>query len=288
LVSKIALAKPHSVAFKKSGDDSRMNRSRGRQQASLLLLALILIGITAFRVANYSEIKEQLALPQGVLWPDKIHTLPGFKIRLLHVAHLTPHGASYDATMETVLRARALPLTAMQFGSDGALYFITGGRGAQSVLYRLSYDGLEPATPQKTDKELAVENDAAAARQLRHELESYQGHRDLDSVNKIFPALRSEDRWIRNAARVALEAQDVASWRDLALAETDVDGGLTALMALARSDAPTNQPQLLTALEKFPFDRLTTEQTLFKLRVMELSFIRQGRPTADSTARTIT
>jgi hypothetical protein len=56
---------------------------------------------------------------------------------------------------------------------------------------------------------------------------------------------------------------------------------LTALLALARCGGRETQAGLLRALDQFPFSRLTEEQTLLKLRVTELSFIRQGRPPDD-------
>src|SRR5207249_4479997 len=54
--------------------------------------------------------------------------------------------------------------------------------------------------------------------------------------------------------------------------------GLTALLALARVGGKETQPDLLLALKKFPFDSLSLTQKLEKLRLIELSFIRQGKP----------
>ena len=59
-------------------------------------------------------------------------------------------------------------------------------------------------------------------------------------------------------------------------------------MALARCGGASAQPGLFMALQKFHFSALTEEQRLLKLRVMELSFIRQGRPTASLAANVIT
>jgi putative heme-binding domain-containing protein len=197
--------------------------------------------------------------------------------RLLAV-HLLPHGATYDATVETVLRGKPLTMTSMEFGHDGSLYFITGGRDTESGLYRLTYAGPRITERTKTNEEKADEEKARKARRLRRELESFHGRRDPRAPEIVWPSLSSQDRWIRYAARVALEFQDVAWWKDRALAETNIDGGLTALLALARCGDRATQAGLLGALEKFPFSRLTQQQQLFKLRVMEVSFIRQGHP----------
>ena len=206
--------------------------------------------------------------------------------RLLAV-HFTPQGASYEATIETVLRGRPLNLTALEFGRDGSLYFITGGWNTESGLYRLTYTG--PAIPKsaQTSRQRANDQTARAARSLRRQLESFHGQREAATCDEIWPSLNNSDHWIRYAARVALENQEVAKWRDRALAETNVEGGLTALLALARCGGRETQAGLLQALEKFPFASLPPQQTLLELRVLELSFIRQGRPSADLCAAAI-
>ena len=47
--------------------------------------------------------------------------------RILAVA-MEPRGASYQATPEPFLRGRPLNVTDLEFGRDGAMYFVTGGR----------------------------------------------------------------------------------------------------------------------------------------------------------------
>ena len=94
----------------------------------------------------------------------------------------------------------------------------------------------------------------------------------------VWPHLGSEDRFIRCAARIALEWQPVAAWKARALAETNIEAGLNALLALARCGGRETQPELMVALKKFPFDSQSVTQKLAKLRLIELSFIRQGRP----------
>ncbi|HTA31217.1 MAG TPA: hypothetical protein VK731_12075 [Candidatus Cybelea sp.] len=203
--------------------------------------------------------------------------------RLLAV-HLTSQGASYHATIETVLRGRPLNLTAMEFGRDGSLYFITGGWHTESGLYRLSYSGPAITNSPPTSQQSANDQTAREARSLRHQLESFHSQCDRRACDLVWPSLNSPDRWIRFAARVALENQEVAWWKDRALADTNVEGGLTALLALARCGSPEIQASLLQALGKFPFSSLSQQQALLKLRIVELSFIRQGRPPANLAA----
>ncbi len=205
----------------------------------------------------------------------------------LFAVHFTPDGASYDATIETILRGMPLNLTALQFGNDGALYFITGGRGIESGLYRLTYTGHKIKEPKMSPAQRAAEAAGQQARRLRHDLESFDGERDPRIVDAVWSSLSSPDRWIRYAARVALESQDVDWWKDRALAESDPEGALTALLALARLGSPQTQRQLLDALEKFPFAGLTEQLELLKLRVLEVSFARQGPPDTDLAKRSV-
>ena len=80
--------------------------------------------------------------------------------RILAV-HLTPNGASYDATMENFIAPKGLvtlgapkpPLnvTDIEVANDGALYFTVGGRGVQSGLYRVTYSGKESTRPRQAE-----------------------------------------------------------------------------------------------------------------------------------------
>ncbi len=195
----------------------------------------------------------------------------------IFAVHLKPQGATYTADYEVFVKGKPLNVTDVEFGKDGAMYFITGGRGTQSGLYRVSYTGREQ---QKTRVPPANVKDIEA-RAIRRQLESFYGHKDLFALDYAWPYLSSPDRSLRYAARIAIEWQDVAQWKGRALAETNVDAGLTALLALARCGGKETQRDLLLALRKFPLDSLSLERQLDKLRVIELSFIRQGKPESD-------
>lgn len=202
----------------------------------------------------------------------------------IFAVHLRPDGSTYTGEYEVFVKGTPLNVSDLEFGRDGAMYFITGGRGTQSGLYRVSYDGRshpsatgseDAVAPPPTRREL---RQAAKARELRHKLESFQGHADPRAIDFLWPYLSSDDRFLRDAARIALEWQDVNLWKDRALNETSPQGSLTALLALARCGGRDTQDGLLRALGKFPLATLNEEQQLEKLRIIELSFIRQGRP----------
>ncbi len=60
--------------------------------------------------------------------------------------HLEPHGATHSAEAEPFLSAQGLPIADVAVSpTDHALYFLTGGRGTQSGLYRVTATGAPPA-----------------------------------------------------------------------------------------------------------------------------------------------
>ena len=193
----------------------------------------------------------------------------------IYSVQLTPSGASYKAKAEPFVTGRPLNVTDMEFGKDGAMYFITGGRGTQSGLYRVSYS--EPL-PKTLPKWGPPEQEGSKQRALRHQLEAFHGKRDPKAIEFLWPHLDSGDRTIRYAARIALEWQEVNLWQARALSETNANAGLASLLALARTGGKETQPELLKALAKWPLDTLSEEQKLDKLRVIEVSFTRQGKP----------
>ena len=200
--------------------------------------------------------------------------------RLIAV-HLQPNGASYTGTWENFVAPKSLhaavgktplTLTDVVVGDDGALYFTTGGRNTQSNLYRVTYTGNEPtALADMHDK------DGADARERRHSLEAFHGKVDPTAVDTVWIHLGSSDRWIRYAARLAIEQQPVEQWKARALAETHPYIALTALLALARVGKPETQAELLQALYRFPLAAMNEPQQLDKLRVLEVSLCRQGK-----------
>jgi hypothetical protein len=132
----------------------------------------------------------------------------------MYALHIGPNGSTYKATKEEFLSRTPLPLTDNAVGPDGALYFTIGGRGTQSELFRVTYVGKESTAPAD-----AHDDKFAADRSTRRSLEKF--HRKTDDSTRLIAAaysiLGSHDRFIRYAARVALEHQDVKLWQDLVL-----------------------------------------------------------------------
>ena len=199
----------------------------------------------------------------------------------LIAAHLTPKGSTYDCTWENFVATKALHteqktplnLTDILIGTDGAMYFSIGGRNTQSYLFRVTYNGNESTAP-------ADLHDAAGAdqREIRHQLEAFHGHVDPKAVETAWKYLGSDDRFLRYAARIAVEAQPVSEWKQRALAETNPQAALTSLLALARLGSNQDQADLFAALIHFPLPSLSADQKLDKLRIIEVSVARHGAP----------
>jgi putative heme-binding domain-containing protein len=67
--------------------------------------------------------------------------------RILAV-QLQPDGAGYSAESEVFLQGSPLNVTDLDVGPDGALYFVTGGRGTSGGVYRVSWKGTVPRAVQ--------------------------------------------------------------------------------------------------------------------------------------------
>ncbi|MGL5096286.1 MAG: c-type cytochrome, partial [Planctomycetia bacterium] len=120
----------------------------------------------------------------------------------------------------------------------------------------------------------------AEQRELRRKLESlHQPVPNAESVvGSVVEQLKNPDRFVRYAARVALEFQPLEVWRDAALKETDPTAVATAVVAVAHQGKPVDRAPALAALEKIDFKELKPEQRLQVLRAYGLAFIRLGEP----------
>jgi putative heme-binding domain-containing protein len=210
----------------------------------------------------------------------------------LIATHLEPNGSSYTATWENFVAPKSLHsdgvktplnLTDVVIGDDGAMYFTVGGRNTQANLFRVSYAGTESIAP--VDPHDAS---GAEARKLRHDLEAFDGKQDAKAVDAAWKQLGSTDRFLRYAARIAIESQPVEQWRSRAVAEKDPETAINALLALARLGGTEAQADVLKALAKFPLSALDEAKQLEKLRVLEVSIARQGKPTGETANAIIT
>lgn len=205
----------------------------------------------------------------------------------LYAIHLEPSGSSYTATKEEFLTGAPLPITdAIIHPDDGAMYFTIGGRRVQSGLYRVTYQGnesTEPAVAQPTE---------SAARNTRRLLETFHVRNDDQAIATAWPKLEDDDRFIRWAARVAIENQPIESWADKALEDPNPATQVEALMALARVAGVCPQhrdehtppvdaelrARLFDAMLSLDSEELNQQQQLTFLRTLQIILNRFGQP----------
>jgi putative heme-binding domain-containing protein len=215
----------------------------------------------------------------------------------LYAVHLEPNGSTYTGTLEEFITGVPLPLTDVIINPhDQAMYFTIGGRKVQSGLYRVTYKGSESTMP--ADGHQPAGNDARA---VRKKLEDLHVGDHPDAVDIVWPHLDDKDRFVRFAARVALEHRPLAEWQHRALSETDSQKSLTALLALARKherankgkvpdidspppvwdsvgDMDTTLADILTSLDQLDIEQMSVQQKIEVMRIMVVAFLRIGPP----------
>ncbi len=195
----------------------------------------------------------------------------------IYAIHLKPQGSTYVGEKEEFVARTPLPLTDATVGKDGALYFAVGGRGTQSELFRVTYTGKESTEPADAHDQAGAE-----LRETRHEMEEY--HHRLDSpgqetIDSLLKNLGHEDRFIRYAARLAIENQYPAGLESIkATLFAEPQAILTLMTALARQGDKSGQPMLLKNLDAVSELKLSEPLRLDLLRAYQLAFIRLGQP----------
>ena len=201
---------------------------------------------------------------------------------IIYAIHLTPKGGSYEATAEEFISGAPLPLTDGTIGPDGAMYFATGGRRLESDLYRVYYAGeLDTYTPLK-------EADLPQEAKLRRELEQYHAKGAAASgLEKAWSHLNHPDRFVQYAARLVLEHQPLASWKQKALAETNPTRKIQSILALAHHASDADAPAMLSSLMSVDYGSLPQKDKQDLLRTVEVILARYDKGAASSKAQLI-
>lgn len=215
---------------------------------------------------------------------------------IIYAIHLQSEGASYRGEMEEFLSGMPLPLTDGVIGPDGALYFLTGGRKLDSDLYRVYYGDAKEHKAQTSFKVPKV----TQAHKIRTQLEQYHGKQEKGAVDFAWPYLKHPDRFVRYAARIAIEHQPLAEWQQRVLTEKDPQTLIQSMIALARHASASNsvaansiggderlQSRMLHQLMEVNYYQLSDFDKVSLLRAFELIFSRMGQPASDVKSKVI-
>ena len=178
---------------------------------------------------------------------------------------LTTKGASYTGEKKEFLSGTPLPLTDMVIGKDGNMYFTTGGRRVASQLYRVSYVG-EESTEAAT-----VASGSNPLLETRRAIEN-----SSISTDQLWSHLSDEDRYVRYAARVALENQDPGDLKARVKSENNPAALMQLALLVARMENEDLRPEMMGKLSKIDLGTLEIDQQLDLVRAYALLFIRTG------------
>ncbi len=225
-----------------------------------------------------------IAFGTGAKFPAKYRDalfIADWSYGVVHAVHLKPAGGSFSGERETLVAAPGLAVTDMAVNPlDGALYFAIGGRRSRSALYRVSWTGQQAS-------ETADSPDTPPLHLLRRELESLHRAARSDAAQVIAaaaPQFSHADRFVRFAARAAVERMPCDAWRDQALNQAAANPSLTAriewALAVARCGEDADRVTAVRALLPIDWAALNTMQRLAWLRTIGVAITRMNQQNA--------
>ena len=186
----------------------------------------------------------------------------------IYFVDLIPDGSTYKGKREELLSGTPLPISNATAGSDGNLYFTTGGRRIDSRLYRLSYVGDEST-------EAVARNDQKEAdlRQLRKSIEAYHTDPSSEGLFVAWANLNHDDERIAYASRLVLENMPMTEWQSLMWNEKDPDKVISSALAYTRSNGSLDE-KIILKLTSMEWSQLSDNQKIALSRVYQLLLIR--------------
>ncbi len=194
----------------------------------------------------------------------------------IYYVDLKESGSSYEGKKEEFLSGIPLPITNATAGSDGNLYFLTGGRRLASRLFRVRYTGIEDTdiNPSPSDPE------ATALRGTRKKLEAFHTGENPEAVSASWSFLDHPDRHIRYAARIAIEHQPLESWITNLWTEDDPVKMTQGAIAYARSGGEIGK-RITTKLTSINYKKLSDEDRIAWARSIALLLARNDYPSGN-------
>ena len=188
----------------------------------------------------------------------------------IYALQLSPNGSTFSGEYEVFADGKPLNITDMIVGPDGALYFVTGGNGTDTGLFRIVWNG----KPNKPSKKKSSKKDLIA---LRKNLENYHFESDTVGLGIALRYVAHDDRFIRNAARVILERIPPRIWASNVMNETSNWGLINYLVGIVRTDSTNDLTTLISdQMLKMSFESLDKDLQLAYLRLNSLYVLRDS------------
>ncbi|MDA1259430.1 MAG: DUF1080 domain-containing protein [Planctomycetota bacterium] len=194
----------------------------------------------------------------------------------ISAVHLTPKGASYGGSVETFISGKPMNVADLEFGPDGALWFITGGRGTQSGLYRVRWLGGAEFPPK-----LGSFEDETPEFSLRQDLGR------ADNENALSLAIRNldhEDPFVRLAARLIVErsaSQSLQSTYSAGLAISQARRGMNVDLEALQKEWWKGADRRWAVLRAWMLAWMRLPDTRAELRASCLPLLRDALPSGD-------
>ena len=219
----------------------------------------------------------------------------------LYAVHLTPEGSAYKGELEE-FRQR-LAVAADRRGRQSRRTGRCTSPSAAAGRSRGSTASPMSATNRRPRSKAGEDSGARGPRPCVTSWKRYHGKTDPKAVEAAWPYLGHEDRFIRFAARVAIEHQDPKTWQERALAEKDPGRpsapcwpwsrdrpAIRSTTAQAGDPVPDRDAQGRRSSTRWPgidWDKLTDAQRLDLLRIYAVLFNRTGTPEEAARARLV-
>lgn len=226
-------------------------------------------------------------------WPAEFKDLllmADWQLGRIFLVKLTPQGATYHAESELFAEGGPFNVCDMEFGPDGHLYCITGGRGSQSGLYRIRYSAQSTASNEVNSLKLTLPITPTPPADLsgiqqRRKLEALQRNPDVTQLDFVWTSLGSQDVWLASSARAVLERLPADTWKaKLTITPANL-ATFQALIAIARVGSDEDQELLFEVLQAIDWNTLPVAEKRIVLRALQLSIIRH--PSSEATAKAI-
>ncbi len=228
--------------------------------------------------------------PTGLLFGHELKFPPKYQKALfagdwsygrIFMVELEESGSTYSGRHEVFASGKPLNVTDMIKGPDSALYFVTGGNGTGTALYRVGYHGREDT--KTVEKQTDSQHDEL--RKLRRHLETYHFEPPENAIDTAWQYLDHPDEFIRQAARVIIEKFPVSSYREKVFNAKGSYRPMLSLLSLIRNGGKRDFLPILNSLQSWQYDTLNTSDRLSYLRICALLFTRIKNPNREQASR---